>query len=107
MENTNTKIRENGFKVTPEWLEAVGIDLEAWHATLESLEFEKAAEEESDMIMKNEVEVFYSKPVRYVLKELQRRYNRYDNILLNRVFSYGYILGKRAERARRKKSEQS
>lgn len=103
MEIINTKIRENGFKVTPEWLEEVGCSLEAWQSILESLELEKAADKEADMIMKNEVEVFYSKPVRYVLKELQRRYNSYDNIniLLKRVFTYGYILGKRAERARR------
>ena len=103
MENINTKIRENGFKVTPEWLEAVGIDLEVWHATLESLEFEKAADEEADMIMRCNNELFFSKPVKYVVRELRRRCDRHDNILLNSVFNYGYMLGKRAERARRKR----
>lgn len=102
MEITNTKIRENGFKVTPEWLEAVGIDLEVWHAILESLEFEEAANDEADMIMKSKDDLFFSKPVKYVVRELQRRCDRHDNILLNSVFNYGYILGKRAERARRK-----
>lgn len=107
MEIINTKIRENGFKVTPEWLEEVGYSLETWQSILESLELEKAADKEADMIMKSKDDLFFSKPVKYVVRELQRRYDRHDNILLNRVFSYGYILGKRAERARRKKSEQS
>ena len=83
MENANTKIRENGFKVTPEWLEAVGIDLEVWHATLESLEFEKAADKEADMIMKSNNELFFSKPVKFVVRELQRRCDRDDNVLLH------------------------
>lgn len=103
MEIINTKIRENGFKVTPEWLEEVGYSLETWQSILESLELEKAADKEANMIMKNEINVFYSKPVKYVIRELQRRCDRHDNILLKSVFNYGYILGKRAERARRKK----
>lgn len=103
MEITNTKIRENGFKVTPEWLEAVGVNLKTWHAVLESLEFEKAADKEADMIMKCNNELFFSKPVKFVVQELQRRCGGHDNILLHSVFNYGYILGKRAERARRKR----
>lgn len=104
MENINTKIRENGFKVTSEWLEAIGIDLEVWHATLESLEFEKAADKEADMIMKNKNTLFFGEQIKYVIQELQRRCDGYDSVLLrNCVLNYGYILGKRAERARRKR----
>lgn len=106
MENVNTKIRENRFKVTPEWLEAVGIDLEVWHSTLESLEIEKAADKEADKIMKNQNALFFNKYVKFVIRELQRRCERNDSVFLNCVFNYGYILGKRDERARRKKSEQ-
>lgn len=103
MENTNTKIRENGFKVTPEWLEAVGIDLEVWHSALETLELEKAADKEADKVMENKNALFFDKQVKLVIRELQRRCESDNIVLYNCIFNYGYILGKRVERARRKK----
>lgn len=99
MEIMSTKIKEDGFKVTPEWLEVIGIDLKNWPTVPEALK----AKEEADMAVKNGIDLFLSRPVKFVVRELQRRCGERDVILLNCVFNYGYILGKRAERARRKK----
>ena len=50
------------------------------------------------------IKLFLSKPVRWVLKELERRHDGEYSDLFKRIdaFNYGYILGIRAERARRK-----
>lgn len=103
MQIMNTKIKEDGFKVTPEWLEAVGIDLENWPTVPEALK----AKQEAGIAMKNGIGLFVSKPIKFVVQELQRRFEGHNVLLLNCIFNYGYILGKRAERARKKKSEQS
>lgn len=62
----------------------------------------------------NEVEIlgyqtiglFMSKPVRHVLSQLECRYGTEWRFALD-VFNYGFIMGKRAERARRAKSKQA
>ena len=61
---------------------------------------------EADILSHQGIGLFSSKPIKFVFKELERRRNREYSEFFNRVdaFNYGYILGKRAERARRKKT---
>ncbi len=105
MEITNTKIRENGFKVTPEWLEAVRIDLENWPTLSEA----SKAKKEANILLYQEIDLFISNPVKWVLEDAERRHNKEYSEFFNKLnaFNYGYILGKRAERSRRKKAKQS
>lgn len=96
-----TKIKENGFKVTPKGLKTVGIDLENWPTLSEALQ----AKKEADIVSHKGIEPFSSKLVKLVLNELERRHYGEYSEFFNRLdaFNYGYILGIRAERARRKK----
>lgn len=61
-----------------------------------------------DIVRKQTMELFLSRDVSHVLSELERRSQDelrggITNVLFYmNVFNYGYILGKRAERARRK-----
>lgn len=71
MENANTKIRENGFKVKPEWLEAVGIDLKNWPTVLEAIK----AKKEADILSHQGIGLFSSNPVKWVLKNTERTHN--------------------------------
>ena len=95
MEITNTKIREDGFKVTPEWLEAVGVDLENWPAVPEALK----AKKEADISLMTD-SPYYERIAQFTLRQIRQRCEEYAE---EAVFNYGYILGKRAERARRKR----
>lgn len=63
------------------------------------------ARKEADIVEKQYAAMFISKPVRHVFYELDCRYRdkrSYSFLMFMSVFNYGYILGKRAERARRK-----
>ena len=88
------------FKATPEWFKAIGIDLKNWPTLPEALK----AKKEADIVGEQGIKLFLSKPIRWVLKELERRHDGEYSDLSKRIdaFNYGYILGIRAERARRK-----
>lgn len=58
------------------------------------------ARDEVDILEKQGIGVFISRPVKHVLYELERRYKDPFLFVAN-VFYYGYILGKRAKRAKR------
>ncbi len=51
--------------------------------------------------------LFMSKPVSHVLCELESCCGEKSYLFVCGVFNYGYIMGKRAERARRAKSKQA
>ena len=89
------------FKATPKGLKAVGIDLENWPTLSEALQ----AKKEADILLHQGAGLFSSNPVKWVLKELEHRHSREYSEFFNRLdaFNYGYMLGKRAERARRKR----
>lgn len=66
---------------------------------LEAIEARKQA----DITEQQEMDLFMSKPVRHVMFELENRciVKPYKDLFFTMdVFYYGYILGKRAERAR-------
>ncbi|MBO5449300.1 MAG: hypothetical protein J5994_08215 [Ruminococcus sp.] len=71
-------------------------------------EAQKAAKE-ADILSQQAIELFLSKPVKHVLFELSCRYRNENSpfLMFLNVFNYGYILGKRSERARRKKALQA
>lgn len=91
MEIMNIKIKGDGFKVTPQ-------------SSPEALKTDK----EADILSHQGIDLFTSKPIKWVLEAAERSYNKEHSELLNRLnaFNYGYILGKRAERARRRKEKQ-
>ncbi len=76
------------------------MNLENWPTLFEALE----AKKEADILIKQRIGLFLSKPVQHVFLELRcREFQPKDSIwLIINAFNYGYILGKRAERQRRK-----
>jgi len=66
------------------------------------------ASKEADIVMKQYLDVFLSKPVRHVFFELECRDELKNSpfLMFAAVFNYGYILGKRSERARRKSKKE-
>lgn len=60
-------------------------------------------EREADIVLQQGIGLFCSEPVKAVIKELESRTHDSFVIKLD-VFYYGYIMGKRAERARRGKA---
>lgn len=100
MEIKTTTAKADGFKVTPEWLKAIGIDLENYPTFPQALK----AKKEADIVEQQGTGLFLSKPVQWVFQELRRKYGEnYTEVLkMTDIFNYGYILGIRAERARRK-----
>lgn len=95
-----TKLKDDGFKITPEMFKEMGVDLENWPTLPEALK----AKSEADILMHQCVGLFLSKPVQWVLQELKRRHKGESSEMFMRIdmFNYGYIMGIRAERARRK-----
>lgn len=66
----------------------------------EALEIQR----EVDIVLHQELGLVCSETVKSVINELESR--AYDNFLIKiEAFNYGYIMGKRAERARRKGGE--
>ena len=100
IKTATVKVKADGFKVTPEWLKAIGIDLKNWPTLPQALK----AKEEADIVGHQCIELYSSNPVQWVFQNLRRRHNGEYSELFNMidVFNYGYILGIRAERARRK-----
>ena len=92
------ELNADGYKVTPEFLEAIGIDLKNHPTVPQALK----AKKEADIVEYQTVGLFLSNPVQWVLDILRCRHNR--EFELGSAFHYGYILGIRAERARRKGS---
>lgn len=64
------------------------------------------ARDEVDILSKQSLELFFSKPVQHVLFELECRHQIISPLTISDIFYYGYILGKRAERARRKSKKE-
>lgn len=64
------------------------------------------ARNEVDILDKQSLGLFLSKPVRHVLFELECRHQISSPFTISEIFYYGYILGKRAERARRKSKKE-
>lgn len=62
------------------------------------------ANKEADILMHQSINLFLSTSVQRVLLELKHRDGKHycDCLAMCGAFNYGYILGKRAERARRK-----
>ena len=102
MEIKTTTAKADGFKVTPEWLKAIGIDLENYPTLPQALK----ANKEADIVEQQGIGLFLSNPVQWVFQNLRRRHNGEYSELFNMidVFNYGYILGIRAERARIKRT---
>ena len=77
------------FKATPEWFKAIVIDLKNWPTLPEALK----AKKEADIVGEQGIKLFLSKPVRWVLKELERRHDGEYSDLFKRIdaFNYGYI----------------
>lgn len=102
MEIITTTAKADGFKVTPEWLKAIGIDLENYPTLPQALK----ANKEADIVEQQGIGLFLSNPVQWVFQNLRRRHNGEYSELFNMidVFNYGYILGIRAERARKKRT---
>lgn len=69
----------------------------------------RTAAKEADILKHQNIDTFCSKPVKHVLFELSCRYRNENSpfLMFLNIFNYGYILGKRAERARRKKALQA
>jgi hypothetical protein len=68
------------------------------------------AREEVDIMEKQDLDLFLSRPVKHVLFELECRSNSRngcDLLTVAEIFNYGYILGKRAERAKRKQKSKA
>lgn len=95
MEIKTATVKADGFKVTPEWLKAIGIDLKNWPTLPQALK----AKKEADIALMTD-SPYYEKMVQFVLQNLRTRCLEED--VVNVMFNYGYILGIRAERARRK-----
>lgn len=76
------------------------MNLDNWPTLFEVLE----AKKEADILKKQRVGLFFSKPVQHVFLDLRCRENQpKGNVwMMLDAFNYGYILGKRAERQRRK-----
>lgn len=100
MEIKTTTAKADGFKVTPEWLKAIGIDLENYPTLPQALK----AKKEADIVGEQGIGLFLSKPVQWVFQELCLKHseNYAEVSKMIDIFNYGYILGIRAERARRK-----
>ena len=79
---------------------AMEIDMKNWPTFAEALK----AKEEADIVGHQCIGLYLSNPVQWVFQNLHRRHNGEYSELFNMVdiFNYGYILGIRAERARRK-----
>ena len=94
------ELNADGFKVTPEFLEAIGMDLENYPTFPQALK----AEQEADIVGEQGVELFFSNTAQWVLDALRRRYSGeyQEEFNMCDAFNYGYIMGIRAERARRK-----
>ena len=88
------------FKVTPEMLRAIGINLSNWPSVPQALK----ARAEADIVQQQALNLFISNAVQWVLQELERRHSGEGSEMFIHadMFNYGYIMGIRAERARRK-----
>lgn len=75
------------------------INLENFPTVPEALK----ARKEADIVNHQCIGLFISNPVQFVVKELARKNE--DRFLLMSIFNYGYIMGVRAERARRKRGD--
>lgn len=93
-------IKADGSFKAPEFLKAIGVDLKNWPTLPEALK----AKKEADIVGEQGIGLFLSKPVQWVFQELCRKHgeNYAEVSKMIDIFNYGYILGIRAERARRK-----
>lgn len=90
-------MKRTDVQFTAKDLKAIGVDVKNLPTLPEALE----AKKECDIAKKQGIGLFLSKPVKFVVLEIKSRCE--DSVLLwTDIFNYGYILGKRAERARRK-----
>lgn len=83
----------------------IHVDQENWPTLPEALK----AKEEVDILFKQTIGLFTSRPVKFVVAEIKHRCAReglnHENFVLMLVLNYGYIMGVRAERARRKERQ--
>ena len=92
MEIKTTTAKADGFKVTPEWLKAIGIDFENYPTFPQALK----AKQEADIALMTD-SPYYEKMVQFVLQNLRTRY--LEENVVNVMFNYGYILGIKIGRA--------
>lgn len=94
------ELNADGFKVTPEFLEAIGMDLKNYPTFPQALK----AKKDADIVEHQGIGLFFSNPVQWVLNDLRRRYSGeyQEEFNMCDAFNYGYIMGIRAERTRRK-----
>ena len=100
IKTATVKVNADGSFKAPEWLKAIEIDLKKYPTFPEALK----AKQEADIVEQQGIELYSSNPVQWVFQDLRRRHNGEYSELFNMidVFNYGYIMGIRAERARRK-----
>ena len=92
------ELNADGFKVTPEFIEAIGMDLKNYPTFPQALK----AKKDADIVEHQGIGLFFSNPVQWVFNELHRRHDYQEKFNMCDIFNYGYIMGIRAERARRK-----
>lgn len=89
------ELNADGFKVTPKFLEAIGMDSKNYPTFPQAL---KAKKDANIAFMTDSP--YYEKSVQFALQSIREISS--GEYIENLIFNYGYILGIRAERARRK-----
>ena len=77
----------------------IGVHSEDWPNLKEGVR----AHKEFEMLKKQDLELFTSRPVKHVLNEIYLSAGHFPLICIAYAFNYGYILGKRTERKKHRK----